>query len=258
MLLPRRSPSPAALLLLATAGLAGCAGRTYIALPERPPLPADAVRLVYVGGAARSLFRPDGRRCGPPPTLPVRGLLGWQSLDGEPLCLHDSYDHGQEAASLELHFRGAVSGEGALQLLSRGLTVNVVGRVRARGTPKVDVEASAHLELTARAPSCSATHLEPLGRAVVDGPWVRTAQFDGWIVLPDLLLQGCRAGEVLEVRLRLVGETTRGVVELDAFGLVAGRGDDLHDAFALRRRPDVAPEVTPGTPEPAPADGRQP
>jgi hypothetical protein len=183
----------------------------------------------------------------------VRGLLGWQSLDGEPLCLHDSYDHGQEAAALELHFRGAVSGEGTFQLLSRGLTVNVVGRVRARGTPKVDVEASARLELTARAPSCAATHLEPLARAVVDGPWVRTAHFDGWFVLPDLVLQGCRPGEVLEVRLRLVGETTRGGVELDAFGLVAGRGDDLHDAFALRRRPDLGADAAPPAPAPTPA-----
>lgn len=173
------------------------------------------------------------------------GLLGWQSPDTEPICLHDSYDHGQQGASLELRFRGAIAADGTYQLLSRGLTANVYGRVRARGMPKVDVEASALLELTARAPSCSATHREPLARSVVDGPWVRTAHFDGWFVLPDLLLQGCRANEVLEVRLRLVGETTRGVIEVDAFGLVAGWGDDLHDSFALRRRADLGPEALP-------------
>ena len=172
---------------------------------------------------------------------PRRGLVGWTPHGEEISCERDTLDHGIGPSVLELRFRAAVASDGRYELLSRGLTVDAWGRAVARGGPYGEYAARAWLELVARAPSCSATHTLELGRAQVTGPWDRVAAFSGWITLPDLVLEGCRANEVLEVRLRLLGQVNRGRVEVESFGVVASREEELQDAFALRRLPEATP-----------------
>jgi len=238
-------------LLLATLASACAAGPARIQIPDRPELPPDAVRLVWAGGAASGFFRPDGRPCGRPPAEPTRGLVGWQARRDELACLHDTLDDGPAPASLEFRFRAAILADGSYDLLARGLTADTSGRVEARGGAYGEFVAQARVELTARAPSCTATFTQPLSRAEVTGPWNRPASFSGWVILPDLVVEHCRAGEVLEVRLRLVAEANRGRLEVETFGLLASRTEELQEAFALRRRPEPAPEPGRAPSEPA-------
>lgn len=244
----------AALALAAALG-AGCAAvDRRIDLPDRPPLPPGATALAYAGGTATGLFRPDGRPCQRPLPEPRRGVVGWQPAKGEDLaCARDTLDHRGPPPALELAFRAVVPEDGDLDLLARGTTLDAWGRALARGGPYGEFAARTWFEYTATAPSCRAVHLKDLAKAVVTGPWDREALFSGWIVLPDLVLTGCRAGEVLEVRLRLLGEVNRGRVDVETFGVVAGRMEEVQDSLALRKR--VAPPPAPAAPQ-GPAGGQ--
>jgi hypothetical protein len=229
----------------------GCAVRRTIGLADRQPLPPGATLLTYAGGGASGLHRPDGRPCPRPAAEPRLGIVGWPPpRDEEPVCLQDTYDHGASLASLELRWRGVVAEDGSYDLLARGLTLDAWGRVLARGGPYGEYVARAWFELVARTPSCTTHHALPLARAAVSAAWTRQAAFGGWIVVPDLELTGCRAGEVLEVRLRLLGEVNRGRLEVESFGVVAHRADDLQDTLAVRRRPEPASRTSATQPSP--------
>jgi hypothetical protein len=223
-----------------------------MALPDRAPLPDDATRLTYAGGGSSGYSRPDGRPC-PGPGAEVRlGVAGWAaSRDEELACLADTLDHGPWDAALELRWRGVLPTDGSYDLLARDLTLAAWGRVVARSGPLGEYVARARFELVARAPSCTASHVQELARAGVSATGTREASFGGWIVVPDLVLDGCRAGEVLEARLRLRGEVNRGRVEVESYGVVAARAVELQDALAVRRRPDPPP-ATPTSPIPPP------
>jgi hypothetical protein len=244
-------------LALALAAVGCATAPTRVELPDRPPLPPDARPLAFVGGAATGFSRPTGGPCQRPPVEPRRGLLGWTTREDDWACRKDTLDEGLAPSSLELRFRGAIPADGRYQLLARGLTVDAWGRVVARGGALGDYVARARMEYLARTPSCTASHVLELARAQVTGPWERAAAFGGWIVLPDLVVEGCRANEVLEVRLRLVGEVNRGRVDVESFGVVASRPEELQEALALRLIPEPDPtstsSPTASSPAPAPA-----
>lgn len=245
--------APLALLLAAAAG---CATRDRITLPDRPPLPPGATQLSYAGSAVTGFFRPDGRPCPRPPVEPRRGLVGWTTARQDDFaCLHDSLDHGLAPSSLELRFRAAVPASGDYDLLARGLTVDTAVKALARGGAYGEFTARAWFELHARAPSCTVTWVQELAKAVVSAPMERGASSSGWVIVPDLVLEGCRASEILEVRLRLLGEVSRGQVIVESYGLVVAHADELSDALALVRRPEAPPAAPAGAtapPSPAP------
>jgi hypothetical protein len=233
------------LALALAAAAAGCAVRRPIGLADRPPLPPGATLLTYAGGGASGLYRPDGRPCPRAAAEPRLGIVGWPPpKDEELVCLQDTHDHGATPAAMELRWRGVVAEDGSYALLARGLTLDAWGRVVARGGPYGEYIARAWFELVARAPSCTARHTLPLARAAVSAVWIRQAAFGGWIEVPDLELTGCRAGEVLEVRVRLLGEVNRGRLEVESFGVVAHRADELQDTLALRRRLEPGPAIS--------------
>ena len=66
------------------------------------------------------------------------------------------------------------------------------------------------------------------------GIFSRQAEFSGWSEIPDTHLAGCKAGDPLEVRLRLAGDSNRGRIEVDAFGFSAVAADELNRIFGVR------------------------
>jgi hypothetical protein len=229
-------PHPLAVALLAAATV-GCATRPRITLPDRPALPPGATPLFYGGAGVAGFYRPDGQPCRRPDREPRRGLVGWQTGRGEDFaCLRDSLDHGLATSSLELRFRAVIPADGDYDLLARELTLDAGTRVLVRGAPYGEYTARAWFELQARTPSCTVTWVQELATAVVTAPMERSAGSRGWVILPDLVLEGCHAGEVLEARLRLLGEVNRGQVIVESYGLVVSSADELSDALALRRR----------------------
>jgi hypothetical protein len=221
--------------------LLACAPQRVIRFADRPPLlPGDAP-LVYASSGVTAFADRRGRPCPVSSGHAAHGVVGWQSPDDDPLCVLDTVAGGPAAPTLELRWQVTVPESGDLALLARRQAAGAWGAVEARGSYFGQFYAVAELVLEASAPSCRAAATLPLARAEVTGPWNRPAAFAGWIELPDLALQGCVAGEVLELRLRLAGRVNRGRIEVDGFGAAAGSDVEAAKAFVLRRRDPAAP-----------------
>ena len=250
-----RSTTLVALLGISTLSCA-LAVRPTIKLEDRPPLDRDAVPLPYTGAVVESFEDRSGRPCAPASGRVWDGLIGWQTLGDDPICRHNTFDSGIRKSILELRWSLAIPANGDYELQSRRQAAGAWGLLEARGDWYTEVSALAYLELEARSPSCRAVSRQPLGKAVVTGPWIRRAGFDGWLTLPDLVLRRCSAGEQLEVRVRLVGEVNRGRIDVDAFGIAGLARADVGHAFALRPR-TASDKDDPTAPDDPDAGSRQ-
>lgn len=213
-----------------------CAGQRRVRI--RPVASRDlrgVAFLRYASSQAAEFFDAEGRAC-PPFGGQIREFFaGWQAKDqDEPACDHDTFEHAAHTAMLELRFEGSIPADGAWDLVSGGYAVGAWGRVFARGSYYGDYFAKARLELEARSPHCRALWTRDLAKAAITGSLTRGAEFSGWHEIPDASLDGCLAGEALEVRLRLLGESNRGRVEVDAFGFSMASADELGRVFGLR------------------------
>ena len=89
--------------------------------------------------------------------------------------------------------------------------------------------------LDATSPHCSGRWSTDLARTAVTRAEARARDFDGWTEIPDVHLFGCKAGEPIDVRVKLVADSNRGRIEVDAFGFSTLNDDELNRVFGVRR-----------------------
>ena len=180
----------------------------------------------------------DGRRCAAASRGQGYSCFGWEARGNDDFaCTMDTFDQGPRPAALELLFRSLIAADGNFDLIAPNYSLGAWGRVAARGSFYGDYFAGAQLIIEARSPHCKISWSKDLARAGVTGPWSRTVGFSGWVEIPSLALTGCKAHEPIEVRVRLVGSTNRGSVDVDWFGFDASSEEELNGMFfALRPR----------------------
>lgn len=189
--------------------------------------------LRFASSEAARFRTPGGGACSPFDRV-REYLAGWQSSNDDPACVHDSLEDGQLPGTLDLRFRVDIPRDGDYQLVPAGFALGALGVVVSRGAFYGEAVASATVEVEARAPSCAGSWSMELAAARVTGPWSRAAPFSGWLHVGEIPIKSCRAGETLEVHVRLVGATNRGSVLVDWFGFSAASDEDLNAMFGLR------------------------
>ena len=215
----------------------GCARQKLVRI--RPVTQRDLSGVIFLPWAASEedgFFDERGRPC-PRFTGEIREYFaGWQSGKEEtPICDHDTFDDTTKPAILALHWRGTIPADGAWSVISGGYAVGAWGRVLARGSYHGDYFALARVEFDATSPHCKVEWSKQLALAKITGIYTRGANFDGWVEIPDVTLTGCVAGEPVDVRLRLVGESNRGRIEVDAFGFSTAASSELNQMFGMRK-----------------------
>ena len=222
-------------------GLA-CASQRRIRI--RPVTTRDLTGVVFLPWAsskADGFFDAKGRPC-PPFRGEIRDFFaGWQSPDAEPLCDHDTFDDGVGAATLDLRWRGTIPANGAWDVVTGGYSAGAWGRVMSRGSHHGDYFASARMVLEATSPHCRAEWSVLLALVKIDFVTTRGTEFSGWTEIPDTRLAGCVAGDPIEVRLKLVGDSSRGRIEVEAFGFSVAAAYELNRMFGLRPAVALAP-----------------
>lgn len=230
---PRYRAAALSLLLLAS-----CA--TQRPFQEKaPPWPEEqaAAWFKLEGTDARLFSTLDGQVCGPAPREVRQGIFGWDFPEARRACRHDTLLHGLAEGWAEFRFRAPVPADGSY-LVSRGrFGIGAWGTVMARGAALGRFHAAARVELRASSPSCQASWEQELASASVAGDWTRAQEFAEWVEPLDLHLVGCRAGEPIELRLRILAEATRGNVVLEWFGFTVYSASDADRLFALRHDP---------------------
>lgn len=220
--------------------LAACAAPAV-----RPPAadrsldPATA-RLRFERLGSRHFASRSGTPCSAIQAPPAAGHLGWMSENDDPACLYDTVDARVEPGWLELVFAGTVPADGDHRLVQSRIRLTAAGRVQARSSAFCEYHASARAELLATSPSCQGRWSGLLGRAQVSGGSERGQSFAGSVVLGEVALRGCRAGERVELRVRLLAESNRGSVDVDWFGFTLAEAAEADAIFGLRPLPAVA------------------
>jgi hypothetical protein len=173
-------------------------------------------------------------------------LLGWESsTPDDAACTHDTHYEGLPPGVLEMHWRSQIAEDGSYDLVTLGYSVGAWGRVVGRGAHYGDSWSRAKLVVEARSTHCEADWSLELALTKVSGPQTRQADFSGWVEIPELLLKSCKAREVVDVRLRLVGESNRGRIDVDWFGFSALADEEVNRIFGLRPRAEGAAARTP-------------
>jgi len=224
---------PLALLTL----LLACAPKPYM-VRLRPSADRDLTGVVflhYAASQAEAFFDAKGRPCRPFDGEVKFYFAGWQSRDDDPVCDHDTFEDGLRPAKLEFDWRGTVPDDGAWDVLSAGYRVGAWGRAQARGAYYGDFFAWVQLILEVRSPHCQGTWTTDLARSRISAPYAVARDFTGWFQIPDVRLDGCKAGDPIDVRLRLLAESNRGRIEIDAFGFSTLNDEDLNKIFGVRR-----------------------
>lgn len=220
--------------------LVACAKQKRIHLrPERSFDDRGVVFIPFARSEVERFFGPDERPCAQVGPRPRDNLVGWQSPNDSAACAYDTFVDGGQSARLEFRWQSEIPQDGDYDLVTLGYPVGAWGRVVSRGSYYGNYFSRAALSLEARAPQCAASWSLELAKAIVAGPWDRSASFQGWVQIPDVALRGCRAHETIDVRLRLQGESNRGGVDVDWFGFSAVKDDDVSRIFGLRLRPNA-------------------
>ncbi len=237
----RKLAASAALALVLLATFTACVKARRVRIRPDPSLDeSGASFLRYDSSSVEGFIDPAGKPC-PRFSGAIRdNLIGWQSEGDDPACNIDSQETGLRPAVLELRWHAVIPNDGSYELVPAGYGLGAWGSAWCRGSYYGDYFAKATVFIHAWAPSCSGSWAIELAKAVVTGPWNRRARFSGWITIPAIVLRGCRGRETVETRVRLVGETNRGAVDVDWFGFSAAADEDVNRIFALRELPETA------------------
>jgi hypothetical protein len=209
---------------------------------DRPKIPY----LTFMGSNIVGFTDADGRSCRPfAGHQAARGMLGWKSDGGDAACSHDTQYEGVGTATLELRWNGRIPSDGAYELNTFGYTVMTRGEVVCRGGWTLEAMAVANLVVEASSPHCSLFWSTPLATAMSFGPETRATPFTGYKEIPPLQLGNCKAGEVLDVRTRLIADANRGRIDVDSFGFQLMSDLDARQLFGLVLKDEVA-QAKPG------------
>lgn len=191
--------------------------------------------LPYASSAVERFAAPDGNPCAVYPGHVKENLIGWAApTAADAACSHDTFYDGLQPAVLELRWRSLVPADGTFDLVTLGYAVGAWGRVVTRSSHYGDYFARAEVVIDAQSAHCSTSWSKALAVAKATGPIERVAVFSGWIEIPDLVVADCRKDDPLDVRVRFVGESNRGRVDVDWFGFSAVNDDDANRIFGLR------------------------
>lgn len=244
----------AALALLATS--AGCFNQKRIRThPVEERDLGGVVFLPWASSEVDSFFDGEGKPCAPFDGRIRDSFAGWQSSDDQSVCEHDTFQDTVRPAKLELRWHGTVPADGSFLVLTGGYSVGAWGRVLVRGSYYGDYYSTARVVLEVTSPHCRAEWSSQLALAKLTGEFLRGAEFTGWVSIPDTRIEHCVKGDPLDVRLRLLGDSNRGKIEVDAFGF-STQGSGLNRMFGVRPAPPLppgqqdvdAPEVRQGGP----------
>jgi hypothetical protein len=226
------------IVAVAAASLLCCLKQRHVSIrPERMVEGPGVVMMAYASSRVKGFRDARGLIC-PPITGRVRDdLIGWQSKDQDPACVHDTLDDGVGPAALELRWRVVVPKDGRYEIVPSGFGLGAWGSIVSRGSSIGDYVSKATAVIDGRAKSCVGSWSLELAKSMVTGPWARVAAFSGWIEMPNISLGKCTGGDTLEVSVRLVGESNRGRINVDWFGISARKDDDADRIFALRPKP---------------------
>jgi hypothetical protein len=190
--------------------------------------------LSYAQSDVRGFFDPAGRPCQPFTGRIRESFAGWSSDGEDPACVHDTLGAGTDAGSLDLRWRGTVPADGSYNVLSAGHAVGTWGTAVARGSYYGDYYAWARVDVNVESAHCRGQWSLELARAKITGRDSRVASFSGWAEIPDIRVDGCRAGDGIEVRVQLIGQANRGQVAVDAFGFWVTTDEELNRVFGIR------------------------
>ncbi len=244
---PRLS-SHVLIVAVSAASLLCCVKQRHVSIhPERMVVGPGIVMMPYASSRVEGFRDTSGLICPPTPGRVRDDLIGWQSKDQDPVCVHDTLDDGISPAALELLWRVVIPKDGQYEIAPSGFGLGAWGRIVSRGSSIGDYVSTATVVIDGRAKSCAASWSIELAKSMVTGPWARVAAFSGWIEMPNISLGKCRGGDTLEVSVRLVGESNRGSIDVDWFGVSARNDDDVNRIFALRPKLE-APKQSAHTP----------
>jgi hypothetical protein len=223
-------------LAVVAAALLGCAPRPRRAVIRPAARDERGVTfLPFASSTAERFSDAAGQPCAGFAGHVHENLLGWQAQNADdPACTHDTLYEGIRAGTLEMHWRTELPADGTYELVTLGYSIGAWGRVVSRGSYYGDYWAPPQVVVDARSPHCAASWSSELAQAKVAGPQDRMAAFSGWLEIPDLALRDCKAHEAIDVRLRLIGESNRGKIDVDWFGFSAISDDELQRIFGVR------------------------
>ena len=214
-------------------------------LPTGPARPhaVDATWKEYVQHVFCGHARKPRPVCTPFPGRVRDSFAGWWANGDDPVCIHDTFDAGVQPATLELRWRGTVPADGDYNVLSAGYAVGTWGTVLTRGSYYGDYWAWARVGVEVESAHCRGKWSLDLAKAKITGLDKRVAGFSGWAEIPDIRVADCRAGDPLDVRVQLVGQSNRGQIAVDGFGFWVTSDDELNRIFGFRSAPPGAARV---------------
>jgi len=196
----------------------------------RPSVPY----LRFAGAKVSGFTDTDGKSCQSFPASQLqRGVVGWTTTGDDAACTHDTQYEGLAPAILELRFTGEVPADGNFELDTFKYTVKTRGEVVARGGWVGDAFAVAGLIVEVRSAHCGLAWSMPIATEASYGPQLRAREFHGYKEIPPLFLSGCKAGDALDVRMRLWASSNRGRVDVEAFGFEPWSDFDATRLFGL-------------------------
>jgi hypothetical protein len=195
--------------------------------------------LKYASSTVDGFFDRKGRPCTPFAGHVRDYFAGWWAADDDPICYHGTLESGLQPATLEMRWRGVIPADGNYDVLSAGYALGSWGTVMARGSYFGDFWAEARVDINVQSASCSGTWSSDLAIAALSLQGERSADFSGWMEIPDIRVSGCKAGEPLDVRVQLVGQSNRGHIAVDGFGFWAAKDEELNQIFGIK--PAVGP-----------------
>jgi hypothetical protein len=200
--------------------------------------------LSYASSNVDGFYDRKGRVCAPFAGHVHEYFAGWWSEDDDPICVHATLDAGLQPATLEMRWTGVIPADGNYDVLSTGYAVGAWGHVMARGSYFGDFWSWARVNVEVKSPHCGDSISRDVGRAAVSLLTERSADFSGWVEIPDLWVAGCKAGDPIEVRVQLVGQSNRGHIAVDGFGFWAARDEELNAMFGFKPAPNPPRERT--------------
>jgi hypothetical protein len=193
--------------------------------------------LSYASSRVDGFYDRKGRSCAPFAGHVREYFAGWWADDDDPICFHGTLESGLQPAMLEMSWRGVVPADGNYDVLSAGYAIGSWGQVMARGSYFGDFWAWARVDVAVESPNCRGSRSFNLARAAISLLAERTADFSGWVQVPDIWVAGCKGGDPLEVRVQLVGQSNRGHIAVDGFGFWAAKDEELNQMFGIRSAP---------------------